>query len=144
VDTVLLANLAATLVMTRVIWFVQLVHYPLFALVGPGGAVAYEREHTRRTTWVVAPAMGVEALTAVVLALRPPDGVPAWLAWAALGLVGVAWLSTWLVQVPCHRALSRGPDPAVARRLVRTNWVRTAAWSLRAAAVLWMVATTAG
>ena len=31
---VLLANLSATLFMVSVIWFVQMVHYPLFARVG--------------------------------------------------------------------------------------------------------------
>jgi hypothetical protein len=34
VKYVLLANLSATLFMVSVIWFVQMVHYPLFARVG--------------------------------------------------------------------------------------------------------------
>jgi hypothetical protein len=36
-----------------------------------------------------------------------------------------------VLQVPCHRTLERGFDPAVARRLVATNWIRTVCWSLR-------------
>jgi hypothetical protein len=36
--------------------------------------------------------------------------------------------------------LSTGFDPVVHRRLVRTNWVRTAAWTARGAAAVAMIA----
>jgi hypothetical protein len=35
--------------------------------------------------------------------------------------------------------LSTGFDPVVHRRLVRTNWIRTAAWTVRGAAAVAMV-----
>ena len=60
----LLAHVAATAAMTGLIWFVQLVHYPLFARVGVADFTAYEREHVRRTGLLVAPLMLLEALTA--------------------------------------------------------------------------------
>jgi hypothetical protein len=44
--------------------------------------------------------------------------------------------STWRLQVPRHDALARGWDAAAHRALVRSNWVRTAAWSARAALLL--------
>ena len=121
------AHAAATLFMTGVIWFVQVVHYPLFGRVGAAEFRAYEREHARRTGWVVGPAMVVELLLALALAAR--GGV---LAWAGLALLGVIWASTAFVQVPLHRRLERGADTAARRRLVRTNWIRTAAWTARA------------
>ncbi|MFM7749342.1 MAG: hypothetical protein ACKOTF_15395 [Opitutaceae bacterium] len=121
------AHAAATLFMTGVIWFVQIVHYPLFGRVGVAEFPAYEREHARRTGWVVGPAMVVELLLALALAAR--GGV---LAWAGLALLGVIWASTAFVQVPLHRRLERGADTAARRRLVRTNWIRTAAWTARA------------
>ncbi|CAN0455051.1 unnamed protein product, partial [Phaeothamnion confervicola] len=40
-----------------------------------------------------------------------------------------------------HRALALGGDDRAHRRLVRENWVRTAAWSARGAVVVWMLAT---
>lgn len=135
----LLVHVAATLVMVGVIWTVQLVHYPLFAGVGAAGWPRYAREHSRRITWVVAPAMLAEAATAVLLVLRPPAGVPGWATWTGLALVGIAWLSTWLLQVPEHRRMGHAFDAGAHRRLVRTNWVRTAAWSARGALVLLMV-----
>ena len=122
-----IAHAAAALFMTGVIWFVQIVHYPLFGRVGAANFRAYEREHARRTGWVVGPAMVVELLLALALAAR--GGL---LAWAGLALLAVIWTSTALVQVPLHRRLERGADVAAQRRLVRTNWIRTAAWTARA------------
>ena len=46
---------AATLYMTGLIWFVQVVHYPLMGLTGKAEFSAYEQRHTLLTTWVVAP-----------------------------------------------------------------------------------------
>ena len=123
-----LAHAAATLFMTGVIWFVQVVHYPLFGRVGAAEFAAYEREHARRTGWVVGPAMLIELALALALAAR--GGV---LAWTGLALLAVIWISTAFVQVPLHRRLERGADPAAQRRLVGTNWIRTTAWTARAA-----------
>jgi hypothetical protein len=72
--TVLLAHAASTLVMVGVIWFVRVVHYPLFEQVGKAAFAAYETAHARLTTWVVAPTMLVEALTGgLLLWHRPAD-----------------------------------------------------------------------
>ena len=129
------AHAGATLFMTGVIWFVQVVHYPLFARTGAAGFADYERDHARRTGWVVGPAMMLELLLALALAAR--GGMAAW---AGLALLAVIWLSTALVQVPLHRRLQGGFDAAAHRRLVRTNWLRTAAWTLRAALALRLAA----
>lgn len=126
----------ATLYMTGLIWFVQLVHYPLMAKVGPDGFAEYQRLHERRTGWAVGPAMLVEAVTAVLLVIAGPDGFQAGIAWAGLTLVVLLWLSTALIQVPCHRKLERGFDAAVHRKLVVSNRLRTALWSARGVLVV--------
>ncbi|MBK8975675.1 MAG: hypothetical protein IPM29_07100 [Planctomycetes bacterium] len=123
---------AATFVMVGVIWFVQVVHYPLFAAVGRAEFAAWQAANLRRTTWVVAPAMAIEALAAGALTLLRGDA----LAWLGGTLLAVVWLSTALVQVPCHGRLERSFDAAAARRLVRSNWLRTGAWSARGAVAL--------
>lgn len=135
-----LAHLFATLTMFGVIWTVQLVHYPLFAGVGVDGFPAYEAAHKARITWIVLPAMLLELSTAIALVWRRPDVLPGWAVWLGLGLVGVVWVSTAFVQVPLHTTLSAAFDGEVHERLVRSNWIRTAAWSLRAGLVLWMTA----
>lgn len=130
-----LTQAVASLALLGLAWFVQLVHYPLFALVGPEHFARYEADHVRRVTWIAAPLMLLEAGCALGLLLRRPDFVPAGVAWAGVALVGVVWGSTFLLQVPAHTRLSAGFDQPTAARLVATSWVRTSAWTGRAALV---------
>ena len=138
-DGALLAvHAGATLFMTGLIWFVQVVHYPLLARVGRAGFPEYERAHTRRTTRVVGPAMLAEAGSAggIVLAGAAPVAL-----WApGLALLVVVWASTAALQVPCHARLEREWEEAAHRRLVRTNWLRTVAWTGRGVLAVAMLA----
>ena len=140
----LLVNVATTLFMVGVIWFVQAVHYPLFARVGEADFPAYARAHARLTGLVVGPLMLLEAATAVALVLIRPQGVPVSLLWAGLGLVVVIWLSTAILQSPRHTELGRDFDHTSHRLLVASNWLRTTSWSLRGLLVLAMVSEAAG
>jgi hypothetical protein len=135
---VFLSHAAATWYMTGLIWFVQIVHYPLFAAVGSEEFSSYEQRHTSLTTWVVAPPMLLEVATAVLLFWFRPPGVSVWQLWVGIILLAAIWLSTFLLQVPCHETLSNEFDEIVHQRLVSTNWIRTIAWSLRGLLVLWM------
>jgi hypothetical protein len=75
--------------------------------------------------------MIIEATTALVLALLTWGRWHWWLALLGLLLVVVIWVSTAYVQVPCHKALDDRLDATVVNRLVRTNWIRTLAWTAR-------------
>jgi hypothetical protein len=132
----LLANAAATLFMTGVTWFVQVVHYPLFAAVSSDRFSAYHDAHSRLTTFVVLPPMAIELLTSFGLLFERPAGVSVALAAAGAGLAAATWLSTALIQIPQHGALS--PDGVSG--LVTGSWVRTIAWSAHSAVVLAMLA----
>ncbi len=135
----LIAHAFAAVAMTGVIWFVQVVHYPLFARVGSDSFPRYHRAHTNRTGYVVIPLMLLEAGAATAITLLPATGVPRAQAWTGMVLLIVVWVSTFLVQVPLHRRLSSGLDPSVVRRLVRTNWIRTIAWTARGSlALVWL------
>lgn len=123
-------ELSSALFMTGLIWFVQVVHYPLLSRVGTE-STRYHAAHMTRTGWVVAAPMLSELVSSVSLSLL---GVgPAWQRWPGLALLAIIWGATALLLVPAHDALSRGFDPAVHRRLVATNWIRTAAWTGRSA-----------
>lgn len=135
---VVLVNLAATLIMTGLIWFVQVVHYPLFGSVEPDSFRAYSGLHNRLTTYVVMPPMLVELVTAALLCILGPPAIPAVAAWTGLGLVGVIWASTFFLQVPRHDILGRGFRPDIHQRLVVTNWIRTMAWTARGLLMLWI------
>lgn len=132
----LLANAASTWAMVGVIWFVQLVHYPLFPAYAGDNFRPTMAEHQRRTFRVVFPLMLTELATSLAL----PAVVGGWRPWAGLACVGVWGFSTLLVQVPLHERLARdGFDPAVHRRLVRSNRVRTAAWTLHGGLCGWLL-----
>lgn len=129
--TVVVAGAAATWAMVGLIWMVQLVHYPMlvgWSQTSPQTAAAF---HQRRISFVVGPLMAVEAVTALVLLIRRPETMGFLSAWVAAGLLGVALASTVLVQVPLHGRLAAGADDQAAARLCSTNWIRTAAWTLR-------------
>lgn len=133
-----LAHLGSSLYMVGLIWFVQVVHYPLFASVDRASFSTYEQRHTALTNWIVGPPMLIEAAAATLLIWFRPTSVPQWSLWTGLVLLGVIWLSTAFLQVPCHEFLSHRFDPLVHQRLIWTNWLRTSAWTLRGILVLWM------
>ncbi|MGA0333366.1 MAG: hypothetical protein ACO3N7_05690 [Kiritimatiellia bacterium] len=114
--------------MTGIIWFVQRVQYPMLHLTDGPRAKEGHREYTRRMGPVVMPVMLLEVFLQGRWLVQEP-GLPAFVGAALLATV---WLSTFLLQVPCHRRLERNFDPQVQKFLVRSNWIRSAAWSLRA------------
>jgi hypothetical protein len=139
-SAVVMCHLVATSAMVGLIWFVQVVHYPLFAAVGSRGFAQYEQRHQRRTSLVVGPLMAAEGVTAGWLAIAPPDGLSRTLPVLGLAMLGVIHASTVLLQVPQHAALAGGYDSARVHRLIRTNWVRTVGWSFRGIIAVLMLA----
>lgn len=134
-----LSQLAATAFLTGVIWYVQLVHYPLMAGWPHDQFAVWEARHRERTAVVVMPAMLLEAAAVVALIVYPPRDASAVLIGCGAVLLGGVWASTFLLQVPCHDLLSRGWDEHVHARLVGGNWLRTALWTARLAVALAMV-----
>ena len=135
---VFLAHLASTLYMVGLIWIVQVVHYPLFEMLNRDDFALYEQRHTALITWVVGPPMLIEVVTAVLLFRSRPAGIKLAALWCGLGLLCVIWLSTALLQVPCHDGLSRGFDASLVQRLIWSNWIRTIGWTLRGLIILRM------
>ena len=129
--SLLIIHAGATLLMTGVIWVIQLVHYPLFAQVGASGYQAYQAQHMKRITWLVGPLMVTEA-GATLLLFKFATSPHLQSALLGLVLLGVIWLSTATLQVPAHARLTLAWDESAHQRLVWTNWIRTLAWSARA------------
>ena len=143
-DVVLLLNLVASWTMVGVTWFVQVVHYPLLAVVPVESATSVAVEHQRRTGWVVMIPMTVEGVTTLLLLGMVPDGVAWFVPWLAGLPLAVALLATVLLSVPRHARMAANPDATVGRELVTTNWVRTIAWTLRGAVTAGMLIATLG
>ncbi len=136
---VLHIHASATFAMVGLIWFVQIVHYPLFGHVGTENAPEYAKLHQRRTTWVVGPLMLTELATGLWLVVAPLPSLPTWQSWTGLALLAAVWGSTACLQIPLHGRLAVRCDPQAHRSLMRTNWLRTIAWTARGVLVLLML-----
>lgn len=134
-------NFALAAYLTGLVWVVQVVTYPALALVGRAEFARYHAAHTRGMGWVVAAPMMLELALAAWLA---------WVGWRALGpgvalgqlaLAAGIWGVTFFVSVPFHNRLAaHGYHFITLDGLVRTNWLRTLAWTARATwlgALLW-------
>ena len=131
----LMVGLVSTLFMTGLVWFVQLVQYPLLEAVSGRSHTEYQRRHMVRTLALVTIPMLVEAAGAVGLVIVAP--APA--TWIGLALVAVIWASTLAFQAPQHFELLAAWSPPVHRALVRDNWIRTVAWSARSLILVWLL-----
>ena len=126
------ANLAVSWGLLVLIWLVQLIIYPGFHRISPEVFVAYHRWYVIRISSIVLPLMIAELILAIWWALSD-NYSPASL--TSGFFVVVVWLSTFLLQVPIHNHLKEGKEDKRVQRLVATNWIRTAAWSLKAVTV---------
>jgi uncharacterized membrane protein len=137
--SILLAHAAATWFMTGLIWFVQVVHYPLFDRVGADDSARYCVDNRRLTTFVVVPVMLCEGAMSAALVWLLPATLKT-LACGGAAMLLAIWLSTALIQLPRHLQLSTGFDAAVHRGLVVSNWLRTILWTARGILALVLIA----
>jgi hypothetical protein len=125
-----------------IIWFVQLVQYPSFGRVDPASFPAFHAHHSSAISIIVGPLMIAEAVSAVAFLWAPLRVQTPAQIWLGIGLLAIIWASTVLLQVPAHSRLGEGFDEATWRMLVNSNWLRTLAWSARAALVsYWLYET---
>ncbi len=137
-NALLVAQAVTTFALTGLIWLVQLVHYPGFASVDSDQFNSFHAMHSTRITLIVAPLMLVELLASAAWCFDDPRRVTAFI---GLALLAIIWASTAFLQVPLHNQLASGLSASLIDRLVRTNWVRTVAWSARSVLVVtWLLA----
>jgi hypothetical protein len=133
-------HLFASIWMTAIIWYVQLVHYPSFWAIASETFCEFHAQHSRRTTFLVLVPMLVELATAFALSWEKRE--TSFLLLTALTLL--TWALTFLVSVPLHNRLSRGKDLALISKLVRSNWPRTLTWTLKLILVLTLLSSHSG
>ncbi|HAI10542.1 MAG TPA: hypothetical protein DCM28_02480 [Phycisphaerales bacterium] len=118
--------LAIDLGIMVLIWLVQIIIYPTFMHITPDRFSAYHNRYTGRISFFVVPLMFGQLGFHGYALTRSQDVLH------VLGaiLIGLAWLATFGLSVPCHHRLaSKGYDPMVIKQLVHTNWIRTVAWT---------------
>lgn len=133
-----IAQLAATWVMIGIMWFSQVVHYPLYKKIKEG-FVEYERSHIRRAAILLGPIMVVEAITAILLVGAAPGGTLSTLAGANLTVLILIWLMTFLFQITLHQKPSIRFSPKILKNLITSNWIRTLLWTLKGLITIFMI-----
>lgn len=136
----LLLHAGTTCFLAGLVWVVQLVVYPGFVQARTGDWAAVHEAHARRMSLVVGPPWAVQGLTLAALLVRHDAPLPLLALTAALALATV--VVTLTVSVPLHSRLT-SYDEGLIRRLVTTNWWRTAAWTGGAVCSLALVAVSA-
>jgi uncharacterized membrane protein len=125
-------HLVASVWMTAIIWYVQLVHYPSFTSIASETFCEFHTQHSRRTTFLVLVPMLVELASSAALVWESPEPFVFVLA----GLTLLTWALTFLVSVPLHNCLARGKDHQAISKLKNSNWLRTLTWTLKLLLVL--------
>ena len=106
------------------IWLVQLVIYPSFAVIEEGHFHSWHTRFSAMISLVVTPLMVIQVGIEAVVMINE-------IRWWRISLIALIWLATFFLSVPCHRRLhTRGKDARMIRWLVLTNWIRTMGWSL--------------
>jgi hypothetical protein len=112
--------------MVVLLWLVQLVIYPSFLKVRPDALQDWHRTYTFRAGFIIIPMLFGQLGVWLYKCFLSPSILNC----LGLMLVVVAWILTFTVSVPLHRAIEKGErSETVLRRLVQTNWPRTICWS---------------
>jgi hypothetical protein len=131
-DTAVWLQLVATIYLVGLIWCIQIVHYPLMNRIETQVFADFHRQHSLRIGSIVIVPMVIEFITSIWVVVFVPNGVTPALPILGMLLTAVIWISTFGIQVPLHRKLKAGFDARTHESLVRSNWVRTVAWTMRA------------
>ena len=131
-------GLVSTVYMTGVVWFAQVVHYPLLKRgVDDNDFPAFAAEYQRRTLWVVLPGLTGEVASSTMMVWLWPSSQT----WIGLVLLAVVWGLTLSFQIPQHTKLKHGYDRDTHEALVRWNLPRAIVWSLRSIVLVWTTLT---
>jgi hypothetical protein len=125
--------------MMGIIWLVQIIHYPLFKLVGPENWSKYHSQHIKLTSMVIAGPMILELLSLAILFYLSPSYLNNNLMITSALLLIIIWVTTFFVSVPAHNQLAIKFNEKSWKKLVQTNWIRTISWTLKSFILLYLL-----
>ena len=92
---------------------------------------AYHNFHSIRISILAMPLMFGELVTSIMLWYQNFNNAIQTVFLINLIIVLLIWLSTFLIQVPLHNALSKEKNTEEISKLICTNWIRTILWTSR-------------
>jgi hypothetical protein len=107
------------------IWLVQIIIYPSLQYCEEKHFITWHARYMRLISLIVSPLILLQIGVELVHILHADYR------WMRIMMIIAVLLSTFSFSVPCHRRLGHaGKDPLLLSRLVLTNWLRTALWSV--------------
>jgi len=132
-------QILTTFMMTGIIWFVQIVHYPFFAYAVKEDFPQIGSAHATLTGYVVVPIMVLEMATSFYLAAFSQYTQFQLALGIGAGLVLLIWGSTFFIQVPILKRMLGSFSEEEHKKLVNTNWIRTILWSARSVIIIYIL-----
>ena len=129
-QSIFLLNLFLSAYMCGVIWLVQILIYPSFNLAKNN---EYHQFHMTAISKVVLPIMLLELVASIYFYLTTNSLI----ALIVLIMLILIWLSTFILQVPHHRAVQSNPSAESISKLISFNWIRTCLWTAKTLLLLW-------
>lgn len=134
-ENLILLQASVTLMMTGVIWMVQLVIYPIFTHYRGAELERLHVIYTPKISLIVIPLMFSELGLALLGLYLFPSLTELFLFLPVLGV----WAITFFVSVPLHQLISDSQESEATLKLVKTNWLRTFLWSFRGVFLLYFL-----
>ncbi len=139
-NNLLLANFTSCLVMTGVIWLIQMVHYPSFSFVESNQFIKFEEIHCKQISFIVIPLMLIEIISSGFLVYF--NSTPLINLTFLLNIL--IWISTFIWSAPLHKKLGKGKDETLIKKLVKTNIPRTFLWTIRSGILIFIISKRIG
>jgi hypothetical protein len=138
----LLINLLSTVLIAGIMWFVQLVHYPLFNAIPARNLINYGYYHTRKISGIIKPLFIVDFTTLLLLLILLGSNLSTNLMMVNIVIFIITVILTQIVFIPIHQKLSKSPNSQTISQLIRLNWIRTLIWSLKVVFMLIIIYET--
>lgn len=127
----LLFNLISTLLIAGILWFVQLVHYPLFNEMPAKNMVNYGYYHMQKISGIINLLFIIDFITIVFLLLLVNSDLSATLMLINISIFLFIVILTRITFLPIYQQISKNPNSILITKLINLNWIRTLVWSLK-------------
>jgi len=138
----LLINLLSTILIAGILWFVQLVHYPLFNEIPAKNFINYGYYHSRKVSGIIKPLFIVDFTTLILLLILLGSNLSTNLMIVNVTIFIITIVLTQIIFIPIHQKLSKSPNSQTISQLIRLNWIRTLIWSLKVVFMLIIIYET--
>ena len=113
--------------------------YQTFAAVGENEFVAFRAVFSPRIVALLVVPLILRFVFSFLLLWLRPAAIHLWHVWLFLFCQIVAWISTFLVQLPIQFELDKGKNPELIQKLIDTIWLRTTMSVIGATIMIWMM-----